>query len=763
MATVLWEPSAERVERAALTRYMRDRGFDDYAALWQWSVDDLEGFWASIWEWFDVQAATPYEQVLADPSMPGAVWFPGATLNYAEHVFRGRSSDAVAIRHASELRELGEVTWGELRSQTARIAAGLRALGVERGDRVVAYMPNIPETIAAFLACASIGAIWSSAAPEFGARSVVDRFAQIEPKVMLAIDGYRYAGKDFDRRDVVDGIASEIGARVVRFGYLDGSGWEDGFLGSEGELGFDRVPFDHPLWVLYSSGTTGLPKAIVQGHGGILLEHLKKLHLHLDAQKDDRVFWFTTTGWMMWNFLVGVLLTPASIVLYDGNPAGDVLWDLAEQTGMTCFGTSAAYIAACMKEGIEPAAGRDLSALKSVGSTGSPLSPEGFAWVYEHVGRDTWLFSTSGGTDVCTAFVGGCPLLPVYEGELQARSLGCAVEAWNEAGEPVVDEVGELVITEPMPSMPLFLWNDPDGERYRESYFDMFPGVWRHGDWIEITSRGTAIIYGRSDSTINRGGVRMGTSEIYRAVLAEPDVVDALVVDVPREGEENWMPLFVVLREGASLDDDLRGRLARRIRTDCSPRHVPNEVHAIAEVPRTLSGKALEVPVKRILMGTPPEKAASRESLANPAALDWFVELAARASGRMPNETPEVAEFLGRLSHPLKDGIVSIRAAILASDEEITEHIKWNAPSFCYHGDDRVTFRLGPGDRLQLVFHRGVKVRADSDDFAFEDGTGLLTWASGDRATVTLRDLDDVHAKLPVLVELVGRWMRSTA
>jgi acetoacetyl-CoA synthetase len=635
MATVLWEPSPERKERAALTPYMRAQGVEDYHALWQWSVDDLEAFWASIWEWFDVQAATPYERVLGRAAMPGAEWFPGATLNYAEHIFRGKDADAVAIRHASELRELGEWTWGELREQAARIAAGLRELGVERGDRVVAYMPNIPETIAAFLACASIGAIWSSAAPEFGARSVVDRFAQIEPKVMLAIDGYRYGGKDFDRREVVDGIAAEIGARVVRFGYLDGSGWEEGFLppGEGLTLPLEHVPFDHPLWVLYSSGTTGLPKAIVQGQGGILMEHLKKLHLHLDAQEGDRVFWFTTTGWMMWNFLVGVLLTPASIVLYDGNPAGDVLWDLAADTRMTCFGTSAAYIAACMKEGIEPAAGRDLSALESVGSTGSPLSPEGFAWVYEHVGRDTWLFSTSGGTDVCTAFVGGCPLLPVYRGELQARSLGCAVEAWNEAGEPVVGEVGELVITKPMPSMPLFFWNDPDGKRYRESYFDMFPGVWRHGDWIEITSRGTAVIYGRSDSTINRGGVRMGTSEIYRAVLAEDDVVDALVVDVTRGDGESWMPLFVVLRDGASLDDELRARLARRIREDCSPRHVPNEVFAIAEVPRTLSGKVLEVPVKRILMGTPPEQAASRDSLANPEALDWFVELAA-ATGR---------------------------------------------------------------------------------------------------------------------------------
>jgi acetoacetyl-CoA synthetase len=392
------------------------------------------------------------------------------------------------------------------------------------------------------------------------------------------------------------------------------------------------VPFDHPLWVLYSSGTTGLPKAIVHGHGGILLEQLKKLNLHVDAHDGDRIFWFTTTGWMMWNFLVGALLSPASIVLYDGSPGAptlDRLWELAAEARITCFGTSAAFIASCMKGGVRPAAGRDLSALRSVGATGSPLSPEGFRWVYDELGSDTWLFSTSGGTDVCTAFVGGVPLEPVYEGELQARSLGCDVRAFDAAGRSVVGEVGELVITQPMPSMPVCFWNDPDGSRLREAYFAMYPGVWRHGDWIEITERGTAIISGRSDSTINRGGVRMGTSEIYGAVLALDEVVDALVVDVPRDGAENWMGLFVVLRDGAGLGDELRRAIARRVREDCSPRHVPDEVIAIAEVPRTLSGKILEVPVKRILAGTPPEQAASRDSLANPEALDYFVELAA--------------------------------------------------------------------------------------------------------------------------------------
>jgi acetoacetyl-CoA synthetase len=621
---ILWTPSAERVERSNMTAFARAHGHADYDALWRWSIDDLEGFWAAVWEDLGVEGS--YEAVLGSRAMPGAEWFRGARVSYGEHLFRGKPDDRVAIRAASELRPVQEWTWARLRSETARIRAGLVARGVREGDRVCAYLPNIPETIAAFLATASLGAVWSSAAPEFGARSVIDRFAQIEPKVLLAIDGYRYGGRDFERTEIVDGIARAIGAPVVRLGYLDGSGWEDGFLGDDRPLEFVTVPFDHPLWVLYSSGTTGLPKAIVHGQGGILLEHLKKMWLHLDAHAEDRVFWFTTTGWMMWNFLVGVLLTDASIVLYDGYPAGEVLWDLAEGTGMTVFGTSAAFIAASMKEGIEPARGRDLK-LHAVGVTGSPLSPEGFQWVYDQLGSDTWLFSTSGGTDVCTAFVGGVPTLPVYKGELQARCLGASIESWDEEGRPHVNEVGELVITQPMPSMPVFFWGDEDGSKLREAYFDMYPGVWRHGDWIEITDRGTAIIYGRSDSTINRGGVRMGTSEIYRAVLSLDEIVEALVVDL-----DGHMPLFVVLAEGAELDEDLTKRIAARIREDCSPRHVPNEVHAIREVPKTLSGKILEVPVKKILMGTPAEQAASRESLANPAALDPFVEMAARGS-----------------------------------------------------------------------------------------------------------------------------------
>ena len=647
----LWEPSAELVERSRLREYMRwlgaERGlsFADYEELWRWSVDDLEGFWSSIWDFFGVLADGEWERALGRREMPGAEWFAGTSLNYAEHAFAGKDDAETAILHASELRELGGLSWGELRAQVAAVAAGLRGLGVERGDRVVAYMPNVPEAIVAFLATASIGAVWSSCSPDFGPASVVDRFAQIEPKVLFAVDGYRYGGKDFDRRDTLAGLQEAMPSlqRTVVLPYLDPdpdlSGlrdamlWEELLAAGEGaEPTFERVPFDHPLWVLYSSGTTGLPKAIVQSQGGILLEHLKKLHLHVNAHPGDRLFWFTTTGWMMWNFLVSGLLTRAAIVLYDGNPGHPdmgVLWDLAEKAGVTMFGTSASYIAACMKAGVEPGAGRDLSRLGAVGSTGSPLSPEGFDWIYEHLGTDTWLFSTSGGTDLCTAFVGGVSLLPVYRGELQGRALGAAVEAWDEDGRPVVDEVGELVVTEPMPSMPVFFWGDDDGNRYRASYFEMFPGTWRHGDWIEITSRGTAVIYGRSDSTINRSGIRMGTSEIYRAVLGLDEIVDALVVNVPRPGTEGWMPLFVVLREGAELNDDLRKQIARRVRSQCSPRHVPDEVFPIAEVPRTLSGKVLEVPVKRILTGTAPEQAASRDSLANPKALDYFVDLAA--------------------------------------------------------------------------------------------------------------------------------------
>jgi acetoacetyl-CoA synthetase len=689
----LWRPSAEWVQRAEMTRFMRfaaerrGKPFADYDELWRWSVDELEDFWACLWEFCGVRASRPYARVLGAREMPGARWFEGARLNYAENLLLGpahparparaggeRRADEVAVLHCSELRDLDELTWGQLRERVAACAAGLRSLGVRRGDRVVAYMPNIPETLIALLAVSSIGAIWSSAAPEFGARSVIDRFAQIEPKVLLAVDGYRHGGKDFERSDNVRRVLEELPTveHVVVLPYLapndfdeaayrrrPGRGGGDGSRGvlswdelldlspptPGSELAFEQVPFDHPLWVLYSSGTTGLPKAIVHGHGGILLEQYKK-RLHLDLGRGDRMFWFTTTGWMMWNFLVGCLVSDAAIVLYDGSPAHPdlgVLWRLAQRTGMTCMGVSPGLLASCEKAGIEPGRDCDLSRLRALGATGSPLSPESFKWVYEHVKSDVWLFSTSGGTDVCTAFVAGCPLLAVYEGELQCRALGCAVQAWDEQGNSLTDEVGELVITEPMPSMPLYLWgDDDDGSRLRDSYFSMYPGVWRHGDWIRITPRGGAVISGRSDSTINRMGVRMGTAEIYRAALGVEDVLDALVVDIPEikahppdaPPPELRMVMFVVLREGVTLTDELAGQIKRRIREDCSPRHVPNEIRQIAEVPRTLSGKVLEVPVKRILMGADPQQAASVDSLANPRSLDYFVALAGELAAR---------------------------------------------------------------------------------------------------------------------------------
>ncbi len=648
----LWEPTDERRASARVTEFVdwlrSERGLEleGYQELQRWSSQDLEGFWSAVWEFFDVQADGDPAPVLAATEMPGAEWFPRASLNYAEHVIRGADPDETAILHCSELRDLDAISWRQLRDRVATCAAGLRAHDVGRGDRVVAYMPNVPETVIAFLATASIGAVWSCCSPDFGAASVLDRFAQIEPSFLFAVDGYRYGGKDFDRRAVIDELREGLPTlrEVATLPYLEpaseasapagGITWEELLdAGAGAEPRFELVPFDHPLWVLYSSGTTGLPKAIVHGHGGILLEHLKQFGLQLDARPGDRLFWFTTTGWMMWNFLVSGLLMSATIVLFDGNPGYpdlNVLWDLAARTRLTTFGTSASYLSACMKDGIEPATGRDLGALTAVGSTGSPLAPEGFDWVYEELGDDTWLFSTSGGTDVCTAFVGAVPLQPVFRGELQGPSLGVAMEAWDEEGRSVVDEVGELVITAPMPSMPIGFWNDPDGRRYRESYFEMYPGVWRHGDWIEITSRGGAVIHGRSDSTINRGGVRMGTAEIYRAVLSMEEVLDALVVDLPMPGTEGWIPLFLVLREGVELDRGLETAVARQVRERCSPRHTPDRTFAIAEVPRTLSGKALELPVKRILMGVDPGRAVSRDSLANPAALDYFVALGAR-------------------------------------------------------------------------------------------------------------------------------------
>ncbi|TMC94273.1 MAG: acetoacetate--CoA ligase [Chloroflexi bacterium] len=646
--TLLWEPSEELKQQATLTRYMhwleREKGLHvrDQEELWHWSVSHLEEFWASIWDFFSVKASRPYTSVLADRKMPGAQWFGGAELNYAEQVFRNASVGYPALLFQSERHPLRAVSWEELSRNVGSVANALRALGVKPGDRVVSYMANLPETVIAFLACASIGAVWSSCPPDFGTSSVIERFQQIEPKVLFAVDGYQYNGKEFDRRSVLSELQQALPTlhTTVLLPYLskdtDTEGetsmvlWHD-FLSSDTTLTFEQVPFEHPLWVLYSSGTTGLPKAIVQGHGGIVLEHLKSVGLSLDLKPGDIFFWYTTTGWMMWNILVGGLLVGTTILLYDGSPAYptlNMLWKLAQESGMTFFGTSAGYITSCMKAGLEPGTTYDLSKLRAIGSTGSPLPPEGFGWVYEHVKRDIWLASISGGTDVCSAFVGGSVLLPVYAGELQCRALGAKVEAFDEQGHPVINEVGELVLTEPLPSMPLYFWNDPGNTRYQESYFDVYPGVWRHGDWIKITPRGSAIIYGRSDSTINRQGIRMGSSEIYRVVEALPEVLDSLIVGVELPGGKYYLPLFVVLREGVELDDALKAKIKQQLRTNVSPHHVPDEIIAIEEVPRTLSGKKLEVPVKKLLMGMPIEKAISMDALNNPQAMEYFIEFA---------------------------------------------------------------------------------------------------------------------------------------
>jgi acetoacetyl-CoA synthetase len=646
--TVLWEPTPELQAQSVIRAYMRwlhqTRGlqFETYAQLWEWSSTQIEDFWESIWQFYNIQASRPYAQVLTERKMPGAQWFVGAELNFAEHVFRNATDQYPAILFQSEREPLRAISWAELRRQVASAAAGLRRLGVQRGDRVVGYIPNIPEAVVIFLACASMGVIWSSCSPDFGEPSVIDRFKQIEPKVLVAVDGYSYGGKPFDRCDTIGRLQHDLPTleQTILLPYLDPAAtvpntmpWSDLLHAEDAELVFEQVPFDHPLWVLYSSGTTGLPKPIVQGHGGILLEHLKSINLQFDLRAGERLFWYSTTGWMMWNFLVGGLLVGCTILVYDGNPAYpdmNVLWQFAEYTRMTFFGTSAGYLTACMKAGITPGETFNLEVLKGIGSTASPLPPEAFTWVYENIKRDLMLVSFSGGTDVCTGFVGGTLLQPIYAGEIQCRHLGCRVEAFDEQGNSVIDQVGEFVVTEPMPSMPLFFWNDENNQRYIESYFAMYPGVWRHGDWVKITPRGGSVISGRSDATINRMGIRMGTSDIYRAVENVPEVLDSLVMDVDMPGKPSYMPLFVVLRDGHTLDEALVKKIKTSIRETLSPRHVPDDVFAVPDVPRTLSGKKLEIPVKRVFMGTPVAKAANLDAMSNPQVMQHYAELAAR-------------------------------------------------------------------------------------------------------------------------------------
>jgi len=638
---ILWQPGTSDIEEANITHYMqwlyseKNLSFESYSDLWQWSVDDIESFWESLWDYFDIKSHSPYKAVLSNDNMPGAIWFNGATLNYAEHAL-SRRDDHPAIISQSEVDPISTITYKELYQEVAEIAAGLRNMGVKKGDRVACLAPNTPNTLIAFLAASSIGAVWSSCSPEFGSHSVLERFQQIEPTILFASDQYNFGGKQYDKLEQVNEIQKQLPSlkHTIIIPCSDqkprGTLGHNTLLWNEAkepatEIIFEPVPFSHPLWVLYSSGTTGLPKPIVQSHGGILLELLKSLTFHNNLKSDDRFFWFTTTGWMMWNYLISGLLINTTILLFDGSPAyPDIktVWKFAEQSKMTYFGTSASYIQGCIKQGIKPNAEFDLSSLSSLGSTGSPLAPEGFQWIYDYVSPNLLLASVSGGTDICTGLVTSCPLLPVHIGEIQCPALGTKVEAFDANGKAVINEVGELVVTKPIPSMPIYFWNDLDGSRYKESYFEMYPGVWRHGDWIKILPDGSSIIYGRSDSTLNRGGVRTGTSEFYRIVEDLPQVMDSLIVDTGHLGQEGKLILFIVLAEQSELDESLIDKIRKGLRKELSPRHVPDQIYAVPQIPKTLNGKKLEVPVKKILAGVPIGQAINKDAMADPLALE---------------------------------------------------------------------------------------------------------------------------------------------
>ncbi|MFZ1808204.1 MAG: acetoacetate--CoA ligase [Cyclobacteriaceae bacterium] len=642
MNKVLWKPTAETIKNANLTRYRTwlaenlQLHFKDYDELWKWSVDHIDDFWKSLWNYFNIISEGEYKSVRSGDEMPGIKWFEGSRINYAEHIFRNFKKDETAIIHASEKTPIQNISWDELKKDTAAFQSFLVSAGIKEGDCVVAYLPCVPEATVAFLGSNSIGAIWSSCSPDFGTQSVIDRFAQIEPKVLVAMDKYSYGGKDFDKTEVIEAVVNAIPSieKVVLISKSstlkkDHVLWSTVMTNRSAALNFTRVEFNHPIWVLYSSGTTGLPKAITHSHGGILLEQLKYLTFHKDLQPGESCFWYTTTGWMMWNHIQASLLCEGIMVLYDGSPGYpdlNVLWKFAAETKVNHFGTSAGFLLANMKANITPGNSFDLQHLRGIGSTGSTLPPEGFAYVYDHIKSDVWLTSMSGGTDVCSGFVGGNTLLPVHQGEIQCRTLGCSLYAYDDDGNEVTQEVGEMVITKPMPSMPVFLWNDDNFERYKESYFEMFPSKWRHGDWIEITENNGVIIYGRSDATLNRGGVRIGTSEIYRAVDQIKEIKDSVIICVERDKGEFYMPLFVMLAENTVLTDDLKKRINKAIKDAYSPRHIPDEIFETNDIPYTISGKKTEAPIKKIFMGRNPEQVVNKGALRNPDSMKFYID-----------------------------------------------------------------------------------------------------------------------------------------